>query len=127
MIPDAGGNSIDRRREAENRIRKFIREQELQAFPVVVTEESIPAGLKTILQMSWSGAFKPNTVMMGTSTDQEKWPQYCETLDCRQGNSAVSCSVTALKSGSPGNRQPGASTFSERRKSTVLYACCWGT
>lgn len=80
VIPDAGSNSIDRRREAENRIRKFIREQELQAFPVVVTEESIPAGLKTILQCHGLGAFKPNTVMMGTSTDQEKWPQYCETL-----------------------------------------------
>ncbi|MCP5207042.1 MAG: amino acid permease [Hahellaceae bacterium] len=80
IIPEGGANTIERRREAENRIRKFIREEDLQAFPVVVTDSSISAGLKAMLQSHGLGAFRPNTVMMGTTTDKERWPQFCESL-----------------------------------------------
>ncbi|WP_016955390.1 amino acid permease [Catenovulum agarivorans] len=80
IIPAAGNHTIERRQEAENRIRKFIREEGLQAFPVVVSDDGISSGLKTILQAHGLGAFKPNTVMMGTTTNKERWGEYCESI-----------------------------------------------
>ena len=71
---------IDRRREAEAILRKFIREEELAAFPVVVVEENIHAAIQALLQCHGIGGMRPNTVMLGWSQDPEKAGVFSETL-----------------------------------------------
>ncbi len=71
---------LDRRREAESLLRKFIREEELDAFPVVVVEENIREAIETLLQSHGIGGVRPNTVLLGWSEDPEKTGVFSETL-----------------------------------------------
>lgn len=71
---------LDRRREAESLLRKFIREEELDAFPVVVVEENIREAIETLLQSHGIGGVRPNTVLLGWSEDPEKTGIFSETL-----------------------------------------------
>ncbi len=63
---------LDRQREAENILRKFIREEELDAFPVVVVDEDIHAAIQALLQCHGLGGLRPNTLLLGWSQDPEK-------------------------------------------------------
>lgn len=71
---------IDRRHEAEIILRKFIREEGLSAFPVVIVEENIHAAIKSLLQCHGIGGMRPNTVLLGWSQDPEKAGVFAETL-----------------------------------------------
>ncbi|HNR67683.1 MAG TPA: amino acid permease [bacterium] len=61
-----------RRQEAEKLMRKFIREEELPAFPVVVADESFSDALKALLQCHGLGGLKPNTLLIGWSQEASK-------------------------------------------------------
>ncbi|MCA1809769.1 MAG: amino acid permease [Lentisphaerae bacterium] len=63
---------MKRWREAESLLRKFIREQEIAAFPVVVVEKDIHAAIQALLQCHGLGGTRPNTVLLGWSNDPEK-------------------------------------------------------
>jgi hypothetical protein len=54
------------------RLRQFIQDEELQAFPVVVVEEDLLAGVKALLQCYGIGGVRPNTVMLGWTDDPER-------------------------------------------------------
>jgi amino acid transporter len=69
-----------RRSEAEVILRKFIREEELAAFPVVIVEKDIHAAIQALLQCHGIGGMRPNTVMLGWSQDSEKAEVFSETL-----------------------------------------------
>ena len=84
ILPAAASNNLERRGDAENRLRKFIYEQDLRAFPVVVIEERLSEGLKVILQSHGIGGLRPNTVLLGLTTDKERWPEFCQTLRIAQ-------------------------------------------
>ncbi|MDI9431804.1 MAG: amino acid permease [Sedimentisphaerales bacterium] len=71
---------LDRRREAENILRKSILEADIPAFPVVVVEEDIHAAIKALLQCHGIGGMRPNTVMLGWSEDPENLGVFSETL-----------------------------------------------
>ncbi|MBN1541573.1 amino acid permease [candidate division KSB1 bacterium] len=58
-----------RRREAEKLMRKFIREEQLPAFPVVVVDENFSEALKALLQCHGIGGLKPNTLLLGWSEE----------------------------------------------------------
>ncbi len=61
-----------RQLEAEKIMQKFIRENEIEAFPVVIVDKSIEDGLKALLQCHGVGEMRPNTVLLGWSQDPEK-------------------------------------------------------
>ncbi len=71
---------LDRRREAETILRKFILSEALSAFPVVVVEENMHAALQALLQSHGLGGMRPNTVLIGWSEDPEKAELFVDTL-----------------------------------------------
>jgi hypothetical protein len=73
-------NYFERRRMAEERLRKFIKAEEFQAFPVVVVEDDINAAVKALLQCHGVGGLRPNTLLLGWSEDPEKAPFFSEAL-----------------------------------------------
>jgi len=60
---------MDRRQEAETILRKFLRRENLLAFPVVIVEETIHTAIQAILQCHGIGGLRPNTVLVGWSED----------------------------------------------------------
>ncbi|MDF7799461.1 amino acid permease [Pontiellaceae bacterium B1224] len=73
-------NYFERRRIAEERLRKFIQAEEFSAFPVVVVEDDINAAVKAMLQCHGVGGLRPNTLLLGWSEDPEKIPFFSEAL-----------------------------------------------
>jgi amino acid transporter len=65
-------NRFARRAEAERLMRKFIREINLPAFPVVVVDENFSEGFKAMLQAHGIGGLKPNTVLLGWTRDTDQ-------------------------------------------------------
>ncbi|HOE60652.1 MAG TPA: amino acid permease [Kiritimatiellia bacterium] len=65
-------NLVARQREAEFLLRKFIREEGLNAFPAVVVDKNIHAGVQGMLQCHGLGGLRPNTLLLGWSQDAEK-------------------------------------------------------
>ncbi len=63
---------IELRTRHEHRLRQFIAEEELNAFPVVVIEEDLIAGVKAILQCYGIGGVRPNTIMLGWTEDPQR-------------------------------------------------------
>ena len=63
---------LDRQREAEILLRKFIREEELDAFPAVVVDDNVQAAVQALLQCHGLGGLRPNTLLLGWSQDPEK-------------------------------------------------------
>jgi len=63
---------LDRQREAEILLRKFIREEELDAFPAVVVDDHVQAAVQALLQCHGLGGLRPNTLLLGWSQDPEK-------------------------------------------------------
>ena len=70
-----------RRNEAEKLMRKFIRDEELPAFPVVVVDENFTAGLKALLQVHGIGGLKPNTLLLGWTKDPDNIGVFSSILD----------------------------------------------
>lgn len=71
---------LDRRREAEAILRRFILKEALPAFPVVIVEEDIHAAIKALLQCQGIGGMRPNIVLLGMSRDPEKAEVFNETI-----------------------------------------------
>jgi amino acid transporter len=82
LMPEVGENQIDRRRDAEKRLRKLIHEEGLSAFPVVVTESALSIGLESLLQAHGIGGMRPNTVLMGLPDNDDRWEEFCLALHC---------------------------------------------
>ena len=70
-----------RRAEAEKLMRKFIRDEKLPAFPVVVVDEDFTAGLKALLQVHGIGGLKPNTLLLGWTQDPDNIGVFSMILD----------------------------------------------
>jgi len=71
---------LDRRREAETLLRKFIHEKELPAFPVAVVEENIGTAIEALLQCHGIGGMRPNTLLLGWSAKPEEAGVFSESL-----------------------------------------------
>lgn len=65
-------NLVERRRGQERALRKFIKDEELDAFPAVVVSKELTSGMAALVQCHGLGAFRPNTVMFGWSSDPEQ-------------------------------------------------------
>lgn len=88
---------LDRQREAEALLRKFIREEGFAAFPVVVVDENIHRAVQALLQCHGLGSLRPNTLLLGWSRDLNKADTFVGLLRLvrRMGRSLV---VVANKS-----------------------------
>ena len=75
---------LARREQAEKLLRKFIRDETLAAFPVVVVEENLSEAIKALLQCHGIGGVRPNTVLLGWSQDPDRQVTFCETLRLSQ-------------------------------------------
>ena len=71
---------LARREQAEKLLRKFIRDETLAAFPVVVVDEDFGQAIKSLLQCHGIGGIRPNTVLLGWSQDPDRRDTFCETL-----------------------------------------------
>lgn len=69
-----------RRVKAERMIRKFIFEEKLQAFPVVVVDDNFSDALKSLLQCHGIGGLRPNTLLLGWSADPERLKSFSSIL-----------------------------------------------
>lgn len=72
---------LERQREAETILRKFIREEDIAAFPVVVIDENLVGAIQGLLQCHGLGGLRPNTLLMGWSRDPEKSGVFSDILD----------------------------------------------
>ncbi|MDY0146320.1 MAG: amino acid permease, partial [Kiritimatiellia bacterium] len=72
---------LERQREAETILRKFIHEEDIDAFPVVVVDENLHAALQGLLQCHGLGGLRPNTLLLGWSKDPEKSEVFSGILD----------------------------------------------
>lgn len=82
---------VTRRHEAEILLRKFIRDENLGAFPVVVVDENIHAAVQGLLQCHGLGGLRPNTLLLGWSEDPEKTGLFTGILSLakRMGRSII--------------------------------------
>jgi hypothetical protein len=82
---------LERQREAEALLRKFIFEQRFAAFPVVVVDENIHRAVQGLLQSHGLGQLRPNTLLLGWSRDLTKTESFIGllTLTKRMGRSLV--------------------------------------
>lgn len=78
-------NRIETREHAEDKLRKFIMAEELEAFPSVVVEEDLLEGTKSLLQCHGLGGFKPNTVLLGWSENPGAHQAYGRLLRLVKG------------------------------------------
>ncbi len=61
-------------------LRRFIHDQELEAFPAVVVSSERHRGIEALAQCHGLGAFRPNTTLVGWSSDPEHAEEQLETL-----------------------------------------------
>jgi len=82
---------VTRQREAEIILRKFIREEGINAFPVVVVDENIHAAVQALLQCHGMGGLRPNTLLLGWSDDPARTGVFAGilTLARRMGRSVI--------------------------------------
>ncbi|MBF0468359.1 MAG: amino acid permease [Desulfamplus sp.] len=71
---------ITRRVNAEGLIRKFISEKRLPAFPVVVVDDNFSDALKSLLQCHGIGGLRPNTLLLGWSSNPERLKTFSSVL-----------------------------------------------
>lgn len=68
------------RKNAVKRLKDFCREKHIQAFPVVVVEETVESGVMTILQLAGSGVISPNVAIFGWCDQQSSLTSYIKQL-----------------------------------------------
>lgn len=73
-------NLVERRQAQEKSLRRFIQELKLDAFPAVVVSSDRNRGIEALAQCHGIGAFRPNTTLVGWSSDPEQAEERLETL-----------------------------------------------
>ena len=73
-------NLVERRQAQEKSLRRFIQEQELEAFPAVVVSPDRNRGMEALAQCHGLGAFRPNTTLIGWSSAPDQAEERLETL-----------------------------------------------
>ncbi|MEO5721592.1 MAG: amino acid permease [Chthoniobacterales bacterium] len=68
------------RRREEEQLRKFIAREELSAFPAVVVDEDLFAGIKSLIQCHGIGGLRSNVVLLGWTEDPERFADFGRLL-----------------------------------------------
>jgi hypothetical protein len=61
-----------RRQNQEHLLHRFIKEQELEAFPAVVVAPHLSDGIEALVQSHGLGALRPNTILVGWPSDPKR-------------------------------------------------------
>lgn len=80
VVPGGVQGHGDRRNRFEAALRKFISSQELEAFPAVVLADNLQAGTEALVQCCGIGGIRPNTILLGWPSQQEKTESFGATL-----------------------------------------------
>ena len=72
VISGSVENRVERRAQQEEILRSFIRDEELEAFPAVVVDSTLPEGISSLAQSHGIGLLRPNTVLLGWPHDTER-------------------------------------------------------
>ncbi len=75
---------VERRVAQERVLRNFIRDQGFSAFPAVVVSSDRHTGFEALVQCHGLGAFRPNTVLAGWSSDPDHVGEFLESLRTAQ-------------------------------------------
>jgi hypothetical protein len=96
-------NLVERKHAQERAVRKFIREEGLDAFPAVVVAQQLSTGMEALVQCHGLGALRPNTCMFGWSEDAEFAGEWLDTLRtiARLGQSILLFSTTLPEDSDP--------------------------
>jgi amino acid transporter len=96
-------NLVERRQAQEKSMRRFIQEQGLEAFPAIVVNPERDRGIEALAQCHGLGAFRPNTTLVGWSSDPEKAEERLETLRTVRdlGHSILMLSTKASREKAP--------------------------
>ncbi len=84
-------NLVSLQRGAEDDLRTFIREQDRDAFPVVMVDKNIHAAVQGLLQCHGLGNLRPNALLLGWSNDPNKTGVFSGLLSLtkRMGRSII--------------------------------------
>ena len=69
-----------RRSGAVAQLKKFCREKEVEAFPIVVTADTMEHGVSMLLQATHTGPIHPNVAIFGWTTEYDHLPAYLRQL-----------------------------------------------
>jgi amino acid transporter len=85
---------VARRGKQEQILRRFIADQELEAFPAVVVAPSLSDGIVSLLQCHGLGGLRPNTVLIGWPNDDDKAESFGANV---RRIRSLGCSTVALR------------------------------
>ena len=71
---------LERRQNHEDLLHRFIKEQELEAFPAVVVAPHLSDGIEALVQSHGLGALRPNTVLVGWPNDSKRVESFAAML-----------------------------------------------
>ncbi|MBA3651167.1 MAG: hypothetical protein H0W66_06750 [Chthoniobacterales bacterium] len=80
VMDDAAEKALERRDEEEDKLRKFISGEDLQAFPAVVLEPDLTNGVESLLECCGIGGIRPNTVLLGWADNPKRLGRFCQLL-----------------------------------------------
>ena len=66
-------------------MRKFIKDEELSAFPAVVIADSVRQGIVSLVQAHGIGGIEPNTVLLGWPNQEDRGPEFSRLLRTLEG------------------------------------------
>jgi len=72
VIPGDVDAHLDRRRNQEAALRRFIQKEGLEAFPAVLVAPTRESGMEALIQCHGLGSLSPNLVLLGFSEDPER-------------------------------------------------------
>jgi amino acid transporter len=84
VVGEGTEDRIERGYQVERLLRQTISEEGLEAFPAVVIDDDLLAGLKSLLQCHGIGGVRPNTVLLGWSDDSEVIERFSNILRLSQ-------------------------------------------
>ena len=84
VISGGAEDRLERSYQAERVMRQMISEEGIGAFPTVVVEDDLLAGVKALLQCHGIGGVRPNTVLLGWSDDSEEIERFASILRLSQ-------------------------------------------
>ena len=94
VIPGTVDAHLDRRRNQEAALRRFIQQERLDAFPAVLVAPTRESGMEALIQCHGMGALAPNLVMLGFSEDPERFERF---VDVVRTTTALNRSVVLLR------------------------------
>nr|MDA3963099.1 amino acid permease [Planctomycetota bacterium] len=80
VLVGTGDDHIERHQRHQKLLRKLSTEQNLDAFPAVVTGTSLSGGVSSLVQCCGIGALRPNLVLLGWSRETDKRVEYLRCL-----------------------------------------------